>query len=96
MSSPDDLVIAHQSTTPAEAEIVRGILEGNGIAAVIPDKNMPLPGVDLTPFSAQGGAGCDVLVPARDLDRATEIIKAARDSARDSETESDDGGDGGE
>jgi hypothetical protein len=38
--------------------------------------------VDLTPFSAEGGAGCDVVVPARDLARAREVLEEAREAGR--------------
>jgi hypothetical protein len=81
MSLPQ-YAIAHQSTSPAEAELIRGLLEEAGIRALIPDRNNPLPGVDLTPFSAEGGAGCDVVVPARDLARAREVLEEAREAGR--------------
>ena len=58
---------------------------------MIPNKNVPLPGMDLTPFSEEGGAGCVVLVAAKDLERATKILEEARESAEESEEESENG-----
>jgi hypothetical protein len=81
MSSPDDLVIVHQAATPSEAEIVLTLLKGSGIAAVIPDSYTPFPGVDLTPYSSPGGAACDVYVPAKELERAREVLRQARNSS---------------
>lgn len=81
MGQPEDLVLAHSAETPSEAELIRGILESEGIFAVIPDKNNPLPAIDLTPFNGSYSAlGCEVLVAAKDLERARQIIREARES----------------
>ena len=78
----DDLVPAHRASNRAEAEIVRMILEDAGIFVLIPDKNTAFP-VDLNPLDdAYVDAGCEVQVPARDVDRAREVIAEAREAGR--------------
>jgi hypothetical protein len=79
---PDDLARAHNASSPPEAELVRALLEDAGILAVIPDRNIPMPGVDLTPFDEGGVVGCDVMVTAGDLERARQVIEEARESGR--------------
>jgi len=76
------LSLLRSAGNPAEAQIVRAVLEDSGIYALIPDKNVPLPGVDLTPYDPGGAAGCDVYVPEEDLDRAREAIREARDAGK--------------
>jgi hypothetical protein len=79
MGQPEDLVVAHVGSSLSEAEIVRNILEEAGLFAVVPDRNSPVPGIDLTPFDGEySGAGCVVLVPTSDLDRAREVIVEAK------------------
>jgi hypothetical protein len=101
MKKPDEFVLALSASSPAEAEIVRMILEGEGLVVLISDRNMPLP-VDLTPLDGDyQPAGCQVLVAAKDAERARKVIAEAReggqflsDQEMPSETEGD--GDGGE
>jgi hypothetical protein len=81
MSEPKDLVVAITARSAAEAEIIRSVLDDAGIMAVVPDRNVPWPGVDLTPFDGEYKAvGCDVLVPAEDLDRARQVLAEAKAS----------------
>jgi hypothetical protein len=82
MKEPGDLVLALSASSPSEAEIVRTILEGQGILAIIPDRNTPLP-VDLTPLDGEyQPAGCQVLVAAKDAERARQAIADAREGGR--------------
>lgn len=82
MNQPDEFVLALSASSPAEAEIVRTILEGDGLIALIPDRNMPLP-VDLTPLDGEYQvAGCQVLVAAKDAERAQKVIAEAREAGR--------------
>ena len=97
MKEPNDLSLAHLATNPAEAEIVRLLLEAEGLIVFIPNKNMPYPGVDVTPWDGEyTAAGCEVLVPRSDVGRAKEILSQARArgkiEAKKSEEE-DEGGD---
>ena len=81
MTEPKDLVVAITARSAAEAEIVRSVLEDAGIMAVVPDRNSPWPGVDLTPSDGEYKAvGCDVLVPAEDLERARQVLADAKAS----------------
>jgi hypothetical protein len=81
MTEPKDLVVAITANSAAEAEIIRSVLEDAGIMAVVPDRNVPWPGVDLTPFDGEYKVvGCDVLVPAEDLERARQVLAEARAS----------------
>jgi hypothetical protein len=78
MEKSPDLVVAHRSANRTEAEIVRLVLEDAGIIAVIPDRHFPFP-ADMKPLDDEFvPAGCEVLVPARDLERAQEAIAEAR------------------
>ena len=79
---PRKLVIAHYALSRSEAELIRILLEENGVDALVPDQNTPYPGVDLTPFSSAGGAGCDVYVRAEYAERARFIIQASRDASQ--------------
>jgi len=103
MKTPDEFVLALSASSPGEAEIVRMILEGEGLVALIPDRNVPLP-VDLTPLDGEyQPAGCQVLVAAKDAERARKVIAEAREGGRflsDQEAgtvgDGDGDGDGGE
>ena len=48
MSPSENFVCAHSGSTPIEAELVRLLLEEAGLFAIVPNRNTPLPGVDLT------------------------------------------------
>lgn len=76
------LVVAHYALSRSEAELIRVLLEDNGVNAVVPDQNSPYPGIDLTPYSTAGGAGCDVYVRREDAERARFVIQAARDASQ--------------
>lgn len=79
--SEHDLVIVHHGANRAEAEVVRTVLENNGISAIVPDANNPYPGIDTTPFDGETGiSGCEVAVAAADADRAREVIAEAKAS----------------
>lgn len=76
------LGVAHVAATSSEAELVRNILEDAGLFVVIPDQNVPLPGLDLTPFDGDySGTGCVVLVRTEDVDEAKSVIADARASS---------------
>ena len=102
MDQPEDLVIIHHAGNPTEAELIRAILDEAGIFAVVPDRNMPLPGILRTPYEGGGVAGCEVCVRRQDAEAAKSTIAAARQAGKDLDTESgegessDDGGNGGE
>ena len=77
-----DLVPFYKGSSPAEAEIVRLVLEDAGIPAVIPDRNAPLP-VDLTPLDGEHSpAGSEVHVPAALFEDAKEVLEEARAAGR--------------
>jgi hypothetical protein len=78
MSESSEFVIVHRGTSLGEAEVILTLLKDSGVAAFVPDSNTPFPGVDITPFGEPGGAGCDVLVPRAELERAQEVIAQAR------------------
>lgn len=83
MADPKELVLAFKATSLSEAEIVRNVLEDAGLFAVLPDRNAPFPGADMTPLDGDYSAlGCDVLVPAEDLEKARAAIAAARAAGR--------------
>ena len=87
MESPEDperldLVPFYRGSSPAEAEIVRVVLEDAGIPAVIPDRNAPLP-VDLTPLDGEHSpAGSEVHVPRALLEDARAALEEARAAGR--------------
>ena len=83
MSESDEFVVAHQSQSPGEAQIILSLLKDSGLNARIPDENTPFPGVDLTPLTQPGGAACGVYVVAHELERAREVIESARRSTGD-------------
>jgi hypothetical protein len=79
MTEPEKFAVAHQATSSSEAEIIRSILEGAGIFAVVPEQNSPLPGMDLTPFDGEYSfSDSQVLVPVSRLEEAKQIIAEAR------------------
>jgi hypothetical protein len=87
---PGPLSLVHRAASPTEAELIRSILEGEGLMVLIPDKNVPLP-VDLTPSDGDfRPTGCDVLVPKTDLGRAQSILAEAREAGQLEEEESED------
>ncbi|MBI4607370.1 MAG: DUF2007 domain-containing protein [Planctomycetes bacterium] len=105
MKSKESLTLAHTASSASEAELIRSILDGQGVYALIPDKNVPFPGLDLTPLDGEyKPSGCEVLVRAEDAARAREVIEEARqagqlDFEEDEEPEDleeDDGDDDGE
>ena len=87
MTSSDDpevpnLVPFYRGSSPAEAEIVRLVLEDAGIPAVIPDRNTAFP-VDLTPLDGEHSpAGAEVHVPSTLLEDAREALEEARAAGR--------------
>jgi len=89
MTDPEAFVIVHQATTPAEAEVVLVLLKSGGFRARIPDHQTPLPGIDITPFGSLGGVGCDVCVPAGELEEAKSAIESARAEGGGAEEEGD-------
>ena len=94
MKEPEDLVVAHKAVSPSEAELVRTILEGAEIFAMVPNRETPLPGIDMTPFDGEySGIGCEVLVRAEDLERAKQVIADARSAgpAADENAEGEEG-----
>lgn len=82
MSEFAEPVVVHHAASPSEAEVVRLVLAGAGINAMIPDQNTPIPGVDLTPFDGETGvAGCEVVVAKADADQARQILAEAQESS---------------
>lgn len=89
-NDPNRLVLAHRATSSSEAEIVRSLLADAGLQASIPDRHMPIP-IDLTPADGQYSVvGCDVLVPARELEEARELIAEAREQGSETEDDAED------
>ncbi len=87
---PEKLAVALRATNPQEAEIVRTILEDEGLFVLIPDKNTPLP-IDLSPLDGEYSLlGSDVLVRAGDVKRAKQIIEDAREAGELEDDEEDD------
>ncbi|MGQ9591946.1 MAG: putative signal transducing protein [Planctomycetota bacterium] len=79
MAHEEDLVVVHTAASRGEAEIVRALLEGAGLFAMVADANSPLPSIDLTPLDGEyRGVGCEVLVAAKDREEAERIIAQAR------------------
>ncbi len=86
---PGPLSLVHRASSPTEAELIRSILEGEGLMVLIPDKNVPIP-IDLSPADGDFSAtGCDVLVRKAELARAQSILAEAREAGQ-LEEESDD------
>ena len=70
-SADDKLVCIARSFSAAEAEILRGRLEVEGVPALVADAHT----VRAMPFMAIAGGGVRVLVPESYADRALEIVK---------------------
>lgn len=67
------LVVVHRANTPAGAEVVKGVLDGAGIEAIIPAESTPLP------LSVRlGVAGCEVLVAKENEAKALAALEEAR------------------
>jgi hypothetical protein len=67
------LVVVYTAGTPSEGEIVRGILESEGIAVVLTQAASPILG---QVFSVAEGQAGEVLVSPEDADRAEAIVAA--------------------
>lgn len=72
--SSTDLVLAAKFLTATEAFVVRGLLESEGVPALVADANI----VQNNELLAIAVGGVRVLVPEEVLDRAREIIAAFR------------------
>jgi hypothetical protein len=72
--SSTDLVLAAKFITATEAFLVRGLLESEGMPAIVADANM----VQNNELLAIAVGGVRVLVPEEGLARAQEIIAAFR------------------
>ncbi|HVR76502.1 MAG TPA: hypothetical protein VMT52_19390 [Planctomycetota bacterium] len=82
MTAKKDLVCVHKAATPAEAELVRSIIDGSGIYAMILDRNTPWP-MDVTPLDGEYNiAGSQVFVRPEDLNEAKGVISSARRSGK--------------
>ncbi|MBN1443739.1 MAG: DUF2007 domain-containing protein [Planctomycetes bacterium] len=80
----EDLVLAFHADSPSEAELIRALLEDQGIFAMVADRNSALPGLDLNPFDPDSGnVGCDVFVRSEDRTVAVAAIRASREAAGD-------------
>ena len=91
MNDPKELVVAFRASSLSEAEIVRTVLEEAGLFAVIPNRNAPFPGSDMTPFDGEyTAAGCEVLVPVEELKQAQTVLAEARAAGRELEDEGTD------
>ena len=49
MSDPHDLICVYNATNPAQAELVRNLLEAEGIRATTGDTHNPFPGLSIAP-----------------------------------------------
>ncbi|MBS0204072.1 MAG: DUF2007 domain-containing protein [Planctomycetes bacterium] len=49
MSDPHDLVCVYNATSSTKAELVRNLLEAEGIRAATADTNSPFPGLSIMP-----------------------------------------------
>jgi hypothetical protein len=67
-----DLVLLGRYTSPMEAEMVRGLLNSEGVQAVIADAHI----VQTTALMSLAFGGVRVLVPDTQLVRACEILKS--------------------
>jgi hypothetical protein len=50
MSDPQDLVCVYNATNATKAELVRTLLESEGIRAVTGDTSNPFPGISIAPI----------------------------------------------
>jgi Putative prokaryotic signal transducing protein len=55
-----------------EADVLRSVLEGNGVEVLIPDENL----LSAVPYYGTVLGGVRVMVQSKDLRRAREILKA--------------------
>lgn len=70
MSDPHDIVCVFKSPSAAQAELVRNLLEAEGIRAASGDTNNPFPGLTIAP--------AEVFVERSNEERALAIIAAAQ------------------
>jgi len=66
-----DLVEVHKAFGPAEAEVIRTMLESYGIPCIFRGKVLQ----SVLPFSADGMGEIKVLVPKKDLARAKKLVE---------------------
>jgi hypothetical protein len=85
MSDSQDLVCVYNATNPSMAELVRNLLEDEGIQAAVGDNHNPFPGLSIMPS--------EVFVERSNERQAREIIAAAEQAHKDAAEEMDDGGD---
>jgi hypothetical protein len=73
---PTDFVLIRTCNDLQEASVLRSVLEGSGIEALIADENFAslYPGVMIT------AGGVRLLVRAGDLERANEVLDATTDT----------------
>lgn len=81
MSDPQDLVNVYNATNPAKAELVRNLLDAEGIRAVTADTHNPFPGLSIAPS--------EVYVERSNEEAARIIIAAAEQSHIDEDFEED-------
>jgi hypothetical protein len=70
--SHDSWVVLERTEGPAQAEILRGLLEGQGIPAMLSQESVARFGYSLTVGPL---AEVEVLVPSRRLEDAKQVIK---------------------
>ena len=70
--SDDELVLLEEATGPAQAETLRGLLEAQGIRVLISQESAGQSALPVT-FGILGGA--QILVKAKDLEQARQILK---------------------
>ena len=83
MSDPHDLICVYNATNPAQAELIRNLLDAEGIRAATGDTHNPFPGLSIAP--------AEVFVERSNEEAARSIITAAEQHHVDEE-ESDDTG----
>lgn len=83
MSDPHDLICVYNATNPAQAELIRNLLDAEGIRAATGDTHNPFPGLSIAP--------AEVFVERSNEEAARSIITAAEHNHVD-EDESDDNG----
>ncbi|MGE3165710.1 MAG: hypothetical protein AB7O52_12440 [Planctomycetota bacterium] len=81
MQAPQDFIVVHHAASVGEAELVVAVLLNAGLSAFVESSGSPYPGLDETPFDAKSGvAGCEVLVPRAEENRARQALIDARES----------------
>lgn len=80
MSDNHDLVCVFNATNPTKAELIRNLLEAEGVKAVTADTHNPFPGLSIMPS--------EVYV-ARESEATALAIIAAAEQARESDTDDD-------